>query len=522
MATNRINPRVLLMSDSWLFDSRLIDASRFSFTQTLASVSEAVCFFHANSLDGEHYEDVLNKTLSEFCPNIIIALNSGCLRELLFDYAQKNQIAVITWFWDSPVLFGYEKSLLAKKSIVFLSDLSYRNHGAFENVGEWMPFSSIPAEAYERKPTKDICFQGTLWSMTELLNECALGLTCQGDGKFYYGASLYKALTEGLDIASLWQSSVTGEIYSYGTLLNALSALKRAKTLSWFANKDLHIYGADEWFTHLWNVAPELISRVQYREVLNHAQMRELFGDHRCSLNIFHLQNKLGGPNLRILDSATHFTPILSDYNEYCNELYPHGEAAFYFRDHEQALEGLQRILYEPGFGAKLANNAALILNAGHTHGHRIKTMFSKAEMAYEPKSSMCPIQVVSKTLSTRIFSAGAKVSDSAADFLKPDFSFLSKPDFDLLDRDKLFSVSGPASLNRYRLRLPGKLTALRAQLEESKARQKDQELITKEFQGAAIAPGAELGESDQDNTKSLLQRIKQSLSSIASGRDAK
>ncbi len=519
MLTNRIAPRVLLMSDSWLFDSRLIDASRFSFTQALAEVSEAVCFFHANSLDGEHYQDELQRTLDQFHPNIIIALNSGCLRQSLIDYANKNQIAVITWFWDSPVLFGAEKTLLAQKSIVFLSDISYRNHGGFNNTGEWMPFSSIPAQPYKRNPTKDICFQGTLWSMTQILNDLALGLTCETNGKFYYGSALYRALTEGLDTASVWTSASTGKRYQYGELLNCLSGMKRAKTLSWFANKDLYIYGGDEWFTYLWGIAPELLSRVQYREVLTHKEMRALFGDHRCSLNIFHLQNKMGGPNLRILDSATHFTPILSDYNDYCGDLYPHGEAAFYFRNHEEAVEGLERILHEPGFGEKLANNAASILNAGHTHSHRIKTMFKSAEMACEIQSHPCPIQVVSKTLAADIFSASGDLVHSRSDVAPTDFSFLSKNNFDLKDHEKLLEVSGVARQHLQRLKLPTKMEALRKQLEETNHRLREQKSITKELQALVNSATTESPAKDIDSGKSFMNKIRERFSLIANSR---
>jgi spore maturation protein CgeB len=501
------------MSDSWLFDSRLLDASRFSFTQALAGVSEAVCFFHANSFDGPGYEEELNRALTEFRPNIVIALNSGCLRESLFDYTEKNKIEVVTWFWDSPVLFGHAKSLLAKKSIVFLSDISYQNHGAFENTGEWMPFSSIPAVPYERKPSKDICFQGTLWSMTPVLNELALGLTCETNGKFYYGPALYTALTEGLDTASVWSSPSTGKSYQYGEILNSLSGLKRAKTLSWFANKELSIFGGDEWFTYLWNVAPELIAKVQYREVLTHKEMRALFGEHRCSLNIFHYQNKMGGPNLRILDSATHFTPILSDYNEYCDRLYPQGEAAVYFTNQEQAMEGLEKILHEPRFAEKLAKNAGAIVNAGHTHSHRIQTMFAKAQMAYEIKAQPATIQMISKTICSDMFEEGFSTAHLADNKAPSEFSFLSKADFDLNDRERLVNMSGPAKYHLYRLQLPGKLDHLRGQLEESSKRVQSLKIENERLQKADSLSPTPPSQSETIGAVTLLQSIKQRFS---------
>jgi len=463
MPTARALPRVLLISDSYLLKGRLLDASRYSFTKTLAQVSEAVCFFHANSFPGDIFLQRLEETLCEFRPNAVIAFNSGCLRQLLLDYAAKEQISIVTWFWDSPVLFGYEQNRLARQTIVFHSDVSYRTHEGIDNVGEWMPFSSIPAEAYERKPTKDICFQGTLWAMTRVLQDMALGLTCQADGKYYYGAALYEALTERLDRSSEWRSPTTGDIYSYGLLLNALSALKRAKTLSWFAQKDLNIYGGDEWLSYLWPVAPELLDKCHFRAVQTHKDMRILFGDHRLSLNIFHLQNKYGGPNLRILDSATHFVPILSDYNQYCHELYPHGEAAFYFKSCDEGMEGLERILHEPGFGEKLAGQAARILNAGHTHNHRVRTMFSQAELVYEQQAKDCPVRVVSSTLPEDLFlqsepSTCMPALQSTDNFI-PAFPQHNK--FNLQDRDRLIEASDIAKYEVYYLGLANRLSAL-------------------------------------------------------------
>lgn len=442
MITKAVNPRVLLIADSYLFGGRILDATRYTFTKTLANVSEAVCFFHANTYPQESYLEKLEATLKTFKPNLIIAMNSGCLRQGLLDYASQHQIALITWFWDSPVLFGLEQNRLARKTIVFHSDVSYKSHDGIDGTGEWMPFSSIPAVPYKRNPTKDICFQGTLWSSTRILQDAAFGLICEGDGKYYFGAALYQALTERLDKDSTWRSTTTGTVYSYGMMLNAISALKRVKTLAWFGQKDLHIYGDMEWLTYLWPLAPELLNKCHYLEAQSHEEMRTLFADHRCSLNVFHLQNRLGGPNLRILDSATHFTPILSDYNQHCHELYPHGEAAFYFKSCEEAMEGLGRILNEPGFADKLSSEAARILNSGHTHSHRIQTMFAAAQLSYEAQTKPCTVQVISTTLPEDLFTGD--VQPTSAKQIESVFATAyEKPgDLSLSDREKLVEGS--------------------------------------------------------------------------------
>ena len=411
-----VKPRILFVSDSYLDYSRLLGSTHQSFLQALAAVADNVTFFHANGFESADKRDAqLKHLLEQQLPNLVLSINAAGYSDPLLSYLQKNRPHAITWFWDDPnnVVDQYQVTVAMQNSQVFnaCTDFRWYDGQAKQVPMAYLPFSSIDAKPHEETPSRGVGFLGTLWHSQRVFQYAATGLTCLQNGQAYLGETLLQALQGPTYAKSGWQA-IGGQTLSATDVQNAFSALKRIHMLSWLQHTDLHIYGQHDWQYHLWSVAPELLPRVHYQTVYNHTQMRQLLSQHWVSLNIFHLQNRHGGPNFRILDSAVHGSAILSDFNQGCAELFPAEEAALYFSSPVEAAAQAERLLNDSALRQKLTRHAAAIVNNGHTHRHRVA--FFLAQAGLSPTEGCEPVTVVSDTMHSNVVTAEVDLSNTS------------------------------------------------------------------------------------------------------------
>lgn len=292
--------------------------------------------------------------------------------------ARKFDCPLFIWYWDSPFLI--EPESLPDEAQVLHASEDFAVHPALTGRSRFLPFSGVMPDPADpgAEPQKGICFMGTCWSATRMAIRLAGGVYDAETGEELAGPDLFEAIDQVSFFNRKWATSRKFDIKN-GEVWNYYSVIKRLRYLSNIAHLDLHVYGRADWFINGLPLFPNLAGCLTLRTVNSTEEMRALLGEHRISLNIFHHQNQTGGPNFRTLESATHRIPVLSEFNRVCAELFPPGEAALYFSNAEELIEGAKELEANAPLRARLADNAAEILMQEHLHRHRCATLFDWA-----------------------------------------------------------------------------------------------------------------------------------------------
>lgn len=361
----------ILLLDSGIF----IDYYRNSFLIELSRYGD-VYFFRELAI--EDPVATLSQLFSKFEFNMILSINAFGLTDEIIEYANKKAIKISTWFWDSPQLIDSKKIEVAERTFCYVA---CSNFSLFLKCkSKWLPFSSTkPKTDFEIvNGSGDIGFLGTLWHSQRVLTAASLGLK-NYKGEIYNNTELLDlAIYSSLKGDEKWLTS-SNEVVLHRDLINAIAAIDRVEKLSWINRDKLNIYGGYEWKFHLWNINPNLIKCYSYLLVNSHNEMEAFFKMHKISLNLFHIQNKVGGPNFRILESALFSSPILSEWNEGCEKIFPNNIAALYFKNGSEAYGFAEELIKNLELRKKLAKGARDILIETQLHCHRINEIIDNS-----------------------------------------------------------------------------------------------------------------------------------------------
>lgn len=393
-----MSTKICLLTDGNLSNGTRLDATRRSFLESIAASGEEAIllktndFFSGSTPKTSQSLTIALTALEKHRPDLLLSINAAGLHESVIEWARRHSVPIFCWYWDAVDLFPASMVRASFETQVLLAC-----EGLGER-GEVLPFSGAKRpwqSESERRPERGLIFMGTCWPTLIYTQAMSLGLVNKSDGKVYQGAELYSRLLEG---KQEWET-IAGIPMPYGELFNALASVRRARLLAAFRDEDLHIYGDWDWQVYLWPTAPELLEKCHVRLVSSQQKMGELMRRHRGSVNIFHLQNRMGGPNFRILDSATHGVPILSDYNRGCEAIFPEGEAALYFKDEAEAREKGRRLLNDVTLRDRLSKRASEILHEAHSHEKRIEYFLEKAGRPKASEKSRKPVTVIATTM---------------------------------------------------------------------------------------------------------------------------
>lgn len=413
---------LLFLTDN--YHPKAFDATRTALIKELSKFFN-ITVIHTNSfnsLDNASLTKEVTKTLATFAPDIILSINASGIVDEIVNYAQKNSIALFSWFWDHPDLlsFGATKKFIenADQGMIFNACTNFSENALITQQCSFLPFSSIKVnvksiEKQEFQTRKDLHFLGSLWHSASFMQAAFLGLQSRHDNKIYQGEQLIEQILASQHEHFEYQASNNAILYK-PYLMGALSSIKRVKILSYFENFDLGIFGNNDWIPGLWQLNPNLLKRFKYHIVSTHEEMAKLMQQFKISLNIFHVQNANGGPNFRILDSAVHGLPILSEYNSKCAEMYKEGETALYFKNAKEAVEKAEYLLENEDIMRKLTVNAANLVNDSHLHSHRIRELAKHANLQItENEVDLDCIEVISTSVSKQAFYNTDETSDA-------------------------------------------------------------------------------------------------------------
>lgn len=406
--------RILILSESYINNSTAVDATRWSFVREARRLGP-VMYLQANDFDFENAAEVqgLLKQIRKFGPDFVLSVNAAGLHQAVLDELRSRSVPIVTWYWDHPDLFAARMIELSLQTQVFHAAVGFEASRVLQGRGSWLPFSGLEVDpktiaATQRRPSHDIVHLGTMWTFARLLQMASAGLFRGSNNEFLWGADLLAAIRDSSKAEDFWLTQ-KGIRISHGQLINALAGAKRAQILGWFLDYDIHVCGGTDWQFYSWPSVPDLITKYKFANVVTQDQMKQLLDQYRINLNVFHPQNPDGGPNFRVLDSAAHGIALLSDFNKHCEKLFPHGEAAWYFKNPRDAREGVDRLLQEPDFYRKLTFRAAEILSDEHTHSKRWLKFADDFGLSIQPSSEL--VAVCARRLPRDIFEVGPKSS---------------------------------------------------------------------------------------------------------------
>lgn len=353
------------------------DAMRTTLFEEFSKTVDFLCVINTNvykNLNEESAKKIVEKILVD--SEIVFVLSVNNAGKNCADYLRQKGIAQIVWYLDSPLMISPRLQAPIADKIYHACD-EFAAHPALNAISEFLPFSgAAPYPPAAEAPTKGIVFLGACWSSTRLLQKASVGLKCVADGVLYDVKEITRRINDDQFLYDAWLY-IDGTPVNNHEIVSAYAAIKRCHHLENLLDFDLQIFGGYDWMINTASVAPNLALKFFPRSVNSHRQMNQLMKDFKVSLNIFHIQNRNGGPNFRVLDSAIHSVPMLSDYNTRCAEIFPHGEAALYYHNPGEAREFAQLLLDDRQLAAKLVKNAKDILTAEHLHRHRVEKMWS-------------------------------------------------------------------------------------------------------------------------------------------------
>ncbi|GEM_PF-1649028 len=409
-------PRIAVLSESYMNDGRSVDATRHSFINAIADFGFDVGYFQCNDFDFKNLHDAykFSKGLEQLAPDLVISLNAAGLTAETMGYLEKKSVPAVTWYWDSPDLLNPQSVTNSKLTDIFSACIDFESSRTLNQKMQWLPFSSVGAKAEslytEIDRPRDIVHLGTLWACN-YIELAKAGLYRSSNKEFYFGRQLYEAIFSEPSLEELWLTE-KGQIVRSKDLKNAFSGIKRARILSALTDFDLQVCGGYDWLFYLWGVAPELLKNYSYANVCTHEQMSHLLRQFKINLNIFHSQNKNGGPNFRIFDSAVHGAAILSEKNQKCAEVFPHNVAALYYSNMAEAYEYSRALINDNSLRKRLVLSAAEILNEHHTHEKRIS--FFAERFGLTKSKTRGAITVVSHKIKPASFEEKAGFEDNA------------------------------------------------------------------------------------------------------------
>jgi len=358
-----------------------LDSTRADFYKELSKTVNQLLLINFHSFDGSESAQLLiiEKFLSQHQTYFCLSINAVGIQTPLHELLKAKSIPFSVWYWDSPSGQPTGNNHWNGVSEIFYACDEFNKHPGFENRGEFLPFSGARPIRRKSNPEQGICFLGSCWHIVRVMQKVALGLTSFSNGKFYDFENIYDLIVSGQLTSHKWKT-INNEALSEWDILNAFSSIKRCQQLTHVIDLDLKIFGGFDWLINCAPVAPQLSKVFNLKLIKNHREMSQLMSKFKVSLNIFHWQNRNGGPNFRIFDSIVHGVPILSDYNERCASIFPHQEAAIYYKNPSEMRESAKELLSNETLCNKLVQNSREIMLSGHLHKHRIKRLYSKIE----------------------------------------------------------------------------------------------------------------------------------------------
>lgn len=361
------------------------DASRSGLIEAFceAGISVVVAnfsYFHAGQLPeaAAALVDQLERSGTQI--NGILSINTAGLSEPITDYAQHRGLNHVVWFVDMPYFFP-ELHLLNRVQ-TFVACTDYNEHPKLHDA-PWLPFAGAHPVPLQTKPDAAIGFLGGLHPIARPAVQSMHGLIGSSSGHNPPGKGFYELMKHPSFLLTESWSMPNGTQIRASDFLNFLSSSHRLQNLSYFYDMGLEIQGPADWIPELWVAAPQLLGSFKEGRVSGRAEMREYLSRYEICLNIFHLQNMNGGPNFRSFDAASNYTPCLSQHNDKCALIFPHGEAALYYRNVDEARYLARNLIGDRHLRERLTANAASIVRSDHTFAHRVKK-FCK-ELDIEP-----------------------------------------------------------------------------------------------------------------------------------------
>lgn len=351
----------------------------------LCAMRSAVCDAFSYYFKVKHYSSgsVTLKNLENSNPVFIIAFNDMAISDEIVGFAEKKELPLFIWLWDFT---GLPLKYSPYIKYFYSFDECKSTSGLDEGNSHYLPFSTDPVQLDPNiKKEKPVMFLGTCWNSYRLAQNLAGGIRNES-GEILVGEEAYNYIADNtLSSGKILKNS--GKSIDGGQLRSMLSALERCHILANFIEKGIDVYGGEDWQLNLWGSFPWLIPSCKIHKVYTNVEMKKLMRDYKVALNIFHVQNRNGGPNFRILDSALTGCAILSNYNEKCASFFPHGEAAFYFKDNHESLDFFDQINNDDFLRKKLIVNAADIVNDSFTHDKRLEFFCEQAGVKLPQRS---------------------------------------------------------------------------------------------------------------------------------------
>ena len=367
-----------------------LDPTSSAFHKALAETVDGLVVINqlTHDLDQESVTEQILNSLKEAGIAFCLSINGVGMGSPLFEKLRTMSIPIFSWYWDTPAGESDRMRYLYQFSEVFFGCSEYSRFPGFNGRGIYLPFAGSKPVENRRSPTKEIGFLGSCWHVVRIMQKLALGLFSVTDQRLYSLVEVYELVQNDQFLMHRWQT-VGGERIPEWDILNAFSAIKRLQHLSNVTDFDLHVYGGVDWLLHSAATAPQIGKHFHQQLVKNDTEMHDLMTQFKISLNIFHLQNRNGGPNFRIFDSIVHGVPILSDWNLNCEKIFPNLEAAMYYKNPSEMRSYASELIKDPSLSLKLIKKSREILLEGHLHSHRVASFWDKVgkfEYSKNPK----------------------------------------------------------------------------------------------------------------------------------------
>lgn len=362
--------KAILLFDKYGF----LDPTSSAFHQALAETVDEVHLVNLATLDvySESVSKQILHAISKFDVKFCVTINGVGMGSELFNTLRRLSIPIISWYWDTPAAEADKMSGLNEVSEIFFGCQEYSKFPGFNGRGEFLPFAGTEPMLTSRTPDKGIVFLGSCWHVARIMQKVALGLVSRLDGKKHSIGQIYELIRSDRFIEHQWET-VSGEAMPSWEILNAFSAIKRLQHLSNLMDFDLNVFGGIDWLINSAATAPEITKVFQQKLIRTKSEMHDLMTQHKVSLNIFHLQNQNGGPNFRVFDSVVHGVPLLSDFNSHCAQIFPHEDAALYYRNPSELRDYAKALVEDGGLRKKMVNRSREILLDSHLHQHRVQ-----------------------------------------------------------------------------------------------------------------------------------------------------
>ena len=301
----------------------------------------------------------------------ILSINVAGLSAPIVDYARRRSAGHVAWFVDMPHFFPDLASVDHVRALVACSN--YAEHPKLRDA-LWVPFAGADPIPLPRQAEAAIGFLGSLHPIARHALRSMHGLVGSRSGHVPPGRDFFERMRRPSFLIDETWSLPDGTPVQPADYLNFLSSLHRLQNLTYFADVGLEIQGPADWIPELWTSAPHLLRLFSERSVSGRAAMRAYLSRYEVCLNIFHLQNMDGGPNFRSFDAASNYTPCLSQFNADCASIFPHGDAALYYRNVDEARYLARTMITDRFLRERIVAGAADVVRAGHTFAHRVKT----------------------------------------------------------------------------------------------------------------------------------------------------